>query len=179
MGDSPLEMLLAQRPRFLAFVRGQVSDDSAAEDIVQTAFERATLATSNLRSPDSATAWFYRILRNAIVDHHRRRSASQNALEQLARESTLVDEPVGRRICGCAFTVLPKLRDEYQAIILAVDVDGRAVEEAARQLGITANNASVRLHRGRRALREKLLEFCVDCCCGKTAAGCRDCYCPN
>src|SRR5215831_5458161 len=93
MDESPLARLLSERRRFVVFVRRQVADDAAAEDIVQAAFARATQAAVELRSRDRAIAWFYRILRNAIVDHYRRRSASENALAKLARESAIVVAP--------------------------------------------------------------------------------------
>jgi RNA polymerase sigma-70 factor (ECF subfamily) len=177
MGDV-LAPLLAQRPRFVAFVRRQVADDAAAEDIVQGAFARAA-ATPALHEPGHATGWFYRVLRNAIVDHYRRRSASAHALENLERESAIDCAPARRPVCDCVFKVLPGLREEYQTILRAVEIDGRAVEEVARQLGITANNASVRLHRARNSLRERLDDFCRNCCADETVDACRDCYCHD
>jgi RNA polymerase sigma-70 factor (ECF subfamily) len=179
MAESPLAPLVGQRLRFVAFVRKRVADDATAEDIVQAAFARATTAASDLRSPDDATAWFFSILRNAIVDHHRRRAAAESAIDKLANEPRADTTPPRHPICGCVFKVLPSLRQEYEAIIRAVDVEGRAVEDVARQLGITANNASVRLHRARGSLKGKLLEFCVDCCTDASTAGCRDCYCHD
>ena len=176
---APLETLLAQRPRFLAFVRRQVGDEAAAEDVLQAAFVRATQATSELHSQGRATAWFYRILRNAIVDYYRRRSVSEKVLEKLTREGSIVEEPAADHICDCVFKILPTLREDYQVIIRAVEVDGRAVNEVAGQLGITANNASVRLHRARAALREGLTVFCVNCCTDETVDACRNCYCHD
>ncbi|MHB8418347.1 MAG: sigma-70 family RNA polymerase sigma factor [Myxococcales bacterium] len=177
--DVPLQTLLAQRSRFLAFVRRQIGDEAAAEDLLQAAFVRAAQSPSDLHSSSRATAWFYRILRNAIVDHYRRRSARENALAQLAREGSIVEEPAANRVCDCVFKVLPALREDHQAIIRAVEIDGRAVAEVAGFIGITANNASVRLHRARTALREGLMEFCVNCCTDETVGACRNCYCHD
>ena len=178
MADSSLTPLLEQRPRFLAFVRRQVADDATAEDIVQGAFARAVAATGP-RSPGDTTTWFYRVLRNAIVDHYRRRSARAHALETLARESAVASEPARRPVCACVVKMLAGLRAEYQAVIRAIDVDGRAVEDVARELGITPNNASVRLHRARQALRAKLVDYCTNCCGDETIDACRDCYCHD
>jgi RNA polymerase sigma-70 factor (ECF subfamily) len=172
-------LLLRDRPRFVAFVRRQVPDDATAEDIVQAAFARATGASDDLRQAERATAWFYRILRNGIVDYYRRTSARTNMLDRLARDGSAADEPAPRRVCACVLQVLPTLRADYATILRAVEIDGSAVEEAARALGITANNASVRLHRARASLKEKLLAFCVNCCSDETVDACRDCYCHD
>ena len=43
-----------------------------AEDILQEAFGRALTRVDTLRDDESAVAWFYRLLRNAVIDHYRR-----------------------------------------------------------------------------------------------------------
>ncbi len=50
-----------------------------AEEILQEAFVRSIGRGSTLRDGELATAWFYRLLRNALVDHHRRRDVEQRA----------------------------------------------------------------------------------------------------
>ena len=66
---SPLEaQLSAARQDFLRFVRGRVSDPDLAEDIVQDALLRAVQSADTLRDEDRVIPWFYRILRNAIID---------------------------------------------------------------------------------------------------------------
>ena len=56
---------------FLAFVQRRVGARAIAEDILQEAFARALARGDNLRDGESAVAWFYRLLRNALIDHHR------------------------------------------------------------------------------------------------------------
>jgi RNA polymerase sigma-70 factor (ECF subfamily) len=47
------------------------------------------------------------------------------------------------------------------------------VQEYAWQVGISSNNASVRLHPARKALRNRLEKICGPC----AGAGCFDCTC--
>jgi RNA polymerase sigma-70 factor (ECF subfamily) len=49
------------------------------------------------------------------------------------------------------------------------------VTEVARELGLNANNAMVRLHRARNALRERLASHCGT----TTARSCSDCGCEE
>src|SRR5690606_13706155 len=128
-----------------------------------------------LRDEESAVAWFYRLLRNAVVDHYRRRGAEARALEkegiaQLVREE-LSDEEVKGTLCACMNDLLPTLKAEYAQILRAVDLEEQSVSDVARALGITANNASVRLHRARLALRRALERSCRTC----ASHGCLDC----
>jgi DNA-directed RNA polymerase specialized sigma24 family protein len=48
-----------------------VKSRALAEDILQDAFVRGVNKLDTLRSDESAIAWFYRVLRNAIIDHRR------------------------------------------------------------------------------------------------------------
>jgi RNA polymerase sigma-70 factor (ECF subfamily) len=54
-----------------------------------------------------------------------------------------------------------------------VDLEGGSVGDYARKAGITPNNASVRLHRAREALRKQVEKTCGTC----ATHGCLDCTC--
>jgi DNA-directed RNA polymerase specialized sigma24 family protein len=56
---------------------------------------------------DSAVAWFYRTLRNAAVDYHRRHSTASKARESFAAENDDSFEPELRSaVCQCVDRVL-------------------------------------------------------------------------
>src|SRR4051812_32008048 len=76
--------LAGQRAKYVSFVRGHLHDPALAEDIVQEALTRALAGWGTLRG--DVDPWFFRALRNAIVDHLRRRGASARALELLEQE---------------------------------------------------------------------------------------------
>lgn len=61
--------------KFLSFLSPRVEDRATAEDILQFAYLKAMEHGSEIRDDESTVAWFYRILRNAITDHYRRRAA--------------------------------------------------------------------------------------------------------
>ena len=81
-----VETLVANHRQFLSFLEKRVESREAAEDILQEAFVRGR-DSSSLRSAESATSWVYRVLRNAVVDHYRRRGTEARALEQVAAET--------------------------------------------------------------------------------------------
>lgn len=172
---SPLDTLLAERSRFVAFVASRVGGRAAAEDLVQEALARAVDRVGELRDAEAAVPWFYQVLRNAIADHHRRAGAAGRAAERFAAESeTEVAPPEPpRRVCPCVARLAKELKPEYAAALSRVEVEGAAVKDFAEEAGITAGNAAVRVFRAREALKKKVHSTCGAC----AAAGCTDCSC--
>ena len=142
--------------RFLAFLERRVESRAAAEEILQEAFVRGLGQAEEIRDEERAVAWFYRLLRNAVIDHYRARGAEARGLEALARELADASAPppeIEAALCRCFEALLPALRPEYSEILRRVDLEGGRPADFARAAGLTANNAMVRLHRARQAPR--------------------------
>jgi RNA polymerase sigma-70 factor (ECF subfamily) len=174
-----LERLLQSHRDFLAFLTPRVPSPAIAEEILQAAFVRTLEKGGGIENSESAVAWFYRLLRNALVDYYRRRGREGRALESAAAASLpseLPSEPeLSELICRCVTTLLPTLKPEYAEMIRRVDLEEQSLGSVAAALDITANNAGVRLHRARQSLKNKLEQ-----CCGSCAThGCRDCSCSH
>jgi hypothetical protein len=86
---------------------------------------------SQLRNDESAVAWFYRILRNAVVDHYRRTATRTAALEEFKRQTSEAapDPKLQDAVCECVRDVAATLKPDYAAIVNDVDVEGLSVEE--------------------------------------------------
>lgn len=176
--DSPhLDLLVANHRAFLRFLERRVGSRETAEDILQDAFGRAVERLSSLRQDESAGAWFYRVLRNAVIDHYRRREVSKRGLESLARD---LEQPVSKTelhdaVCACVGRLASGLKPEYAHALRRIEVDGLPVKEFAAQEGISANNAAVRVNRARAALRKQVVASCGTC----AEHGCLDCGCSG
>jgi RNA polymerase sigma factor (sigma-70 family) len=165
--------LMADRATYLAFMRGRVRSGADAEDLLQQALMRATERASDLRDPERARAWFFQILRRTLADHHAQWAGRESKLELLAAD---IEEGTPEEVatCGCSLGQLDRLRPEYAELIRRVDLDDEPLAVAAAAIGITTNNATVRLHRARKALRDLLrkacgtdsIRSCLDCSCG-------------
>lgn len=168
-------VLAEQHRRFLAFLTPRVGSRATAEDILQAAYVKAMERSSQLRNDESAVAWFYRILRNAVVDHYRREATSKRLHKELKRQTseTAPDPKLHDTICQCVRDVAATLKPGYASVIGDVEVEGLSVEESGRRAGISTNNASVRLHRARKALASRLAEVCGVCATHR----CVDCDC--
>lgn len=169
--------LVENHRQFLSFLERRVESREVAEDILQEAFARS-LDSKSLREAESATGWFYRALRNAVIDHYRKRGTETKLLDELAAESSdRVDPDVEMMdaICECVATLLPTLKSEYAHAIRRVELDEIPVKQFAEEEQITANAAAVRLFRAREALKRRLVQSCGTC----TEHGCLDCRCGN
>jgi RNA polymerase sigma factor (sigma-70 family) len=170
--------LVANHRRFLAFLEPRVESRAVAEELLQAAFVRSLEKAGELRDGERAVAWFFRLLRNAVVDHYRRRAAYDRALERSAAEAPQLapppdDEAMQAQICQCVSALLPALQPSYAELLERVELRGQSVAAAAADLGITAGNAAVRLHRARLALKRQLEKSCGTC----ATHGCLDCTC--
>jgi len=166
--------LIANHREFLGFLERRVGDRALAEDILQDAFVRGLDRLPELRSDESAVAWFYRVLRNAVTDHYRRRATRERALA--AFESELDAEPDGElrdAICRCVSELARTLKPDYAEALELIEVKGMPVKAYAERARITPGNAGVRIFRARDALRRQVARSCGTC----AEHGCLDCSC--
>ncbi len=174
-----LGLLLDNHARFLRFLERRVGSRDDAEDILQEAFVRSVGRTDALASSESATAWFYRVLRNAIIDHHRREDARSRAFVRLAGESESdaagADEELDSLACACVMALLDTLKPEYGTALRRIDLDGLSVRRFAEEVDITPDNAGVRVFRAREALKKRVTESCGVC----AEPGCVNCTCTS
>lgn len=168
--------LVEQRREFVAFVERRLRDRAAAEDLVQEAFVRGLERAGQLRAGESARAWFFRILRNALLDRARRTAAGERRLGEVAARAKAAaqdEEALDRVACACVARLAGTLKPAYATALQRVELDGLPVRDFAREAGITASNAGVRLFRARAALREQVGRACGSC----AEHGCLDCSC--
>jgi len=177
-----LSDLFARESDFRSFLRRRVGDDALAEDLLQHSFMRAVQQEHRVEQPEQVVAWFYRILRNATVDYYRARAADDRKMEAFIQELAVTGtdktpalDELRPTVCACLQRILPNLRPAYADVLSRIDLEGESPVSIAKQLGMTANNLTVRLHRARQALRKRLEESCGIC----TKHGCLHCTCDE
>lgn len=175
MTGEALARLAGKREAFLRFARSRLGDEAQAEELLQAAYARASEPSAALRSGESAEAWFYQVLRNAAADLHRRRhrGPQEVELDEALEELGLPPEQLREAACACVGQVVETLSPAHARLVRRVDLEGAPVPAVAAEEGITPNNAAVRLHRARAALRERLRRACGAC----ARHACLDCHC--
>jgi RNA polymerase sigma factor (sigma-70 family) len=168
-------VLVENHRAFLGFLERRVGDRALAEDLLQDAFTRNLDRLSD-RPDEALVPWFYRVLRNAAIDRHRRKGAEERALAAFTQEladAAQADQAFHREICACVGRLANTLKPEYAEVLRAVDVEETPVKTFAEAAGLTASNAGVRLFRAREALRKQVTASCGTC----AEHGCLDCSC--
>jgi RNA polymerase sigma-70 factor, ECF subfamily len=157
--------LLAHREAFKGFLTARLGNAAEAEDVLQNGLVKALHHAGELKEHEKLIPWFYRLLRHALVDHVRSRSAASRREEEWAALALVDDDQTNRHLCSCFERLLPALKPTQAELIRRVELGGETVAAAAAALGLTPNHASVLLHRARADLRSKLTLYCADCAC--------------
>lgn len=139
-----------------------VHDRDLAADVTQDAFVRAWRAMPKFRGDAKFSTWLHRITVNTAWTHRTRRNRVRlDPLESLAAEpeSTSLDPIRAGESAILAPTIaeaLASLSSSVRAVVVLKDIYDWSHAEIADHLDITVTAAKVRLHRGRKELRESL-----------------------
>src|SRR5215510_1336653 len=104
LSPAVIQRLADSHRQFLSFLEKRVESRAVAEDILQSAFVRGLERGGELRDEESTVAWFYRVLRNAIIDHYRHRASMERANEGWGKEFITQQAPAAelqQEICHC------------------------------------------------------------------------------
>ncbi|MEM7245483.1 MAG: RNA polymerase sigma factor [Acidobacteriota bacterium] len=141
-----------------AFVRARVRPEDV-DDACQVAAVRAIEKAGSLEDRSRVLAWLYRLHRNVVTDVTRSQASRRRVFDAAAEvPDRAAPEPADS--CRCSVSQSQQVSTGHAAILQLVDVGGSTLRDAARTLGISVNNATVRLHRARRALKKRMLEHC-------------------
>jgi RNA polymerase sigma-70 factor (ECF subfamily) len=161
----------AERTYLLRFARTRLRDEALVEDVVQEALLGALRAHERFTHRSSLRTWLTGILLNKISDavgrEQRRRALEDERVvvpgDADDEERTQSHEPIewrdperlvaGRQIVALLQRNLKDLPVRAARALMLHEIDGLSLDETARQLGVTARNVSVLLHRARKRLR--------------------------
>ncbi len=144
--------------RIFRYLRARVSDDDQAEDLCEMVFLRAFESLSGYREHGNPfSAYLYRVARNLLVDHYRRRQELPlDQVPELAGDVDVDAEAAQREQLRAVQAALAKLPEDYQEVIRLRVVLALPTAEAAAWMGRSEGAVRVLLHRALKALRERL-----------------------
>lgn len=154
------------RDRLWAVALRTTGDPEEAADALQDAAVSAFRAAAGFRSEAAVGTWLYRIVVNACVDRVRRQAARPTvrypdeqspAWQRAVRDpSDMVENRELRIVLEDALATLPL---DQRAAVVAVDVEGLSMEEAAQALGVPTGTVKSRCARGRAKLAVLLADL--------------------
>lgn len=149
-----------------------------AEDLVQEVYLRAYRGFGGFQEGTNLKAWLFRILTNTYINAYR---AKQRRPEQTELDE-VEDLYLYRRLGGLEAAALSRsaedelmdtftdaevkaavedLPENFRLAVLLADVEGFSYKEIAEILDIPIGTVMSRLHRGRKALQKRLLDYAV------------------
>lgn len=165
--------LVPFRPQVQRHILAMVRDSAEAEELTQDTYTRAIERIDQLRDPQAALAWLYRIATTVSLDRLRQRRppsitfdtvAPSGQIEEGAAEGerppSLLDALEQSDMSECVQGYLAALPDDYRIAILLHDAEGLSNPEIAELLGCSLATAKIRVHRARARLREALDAAC-------------------
>ncbi|HET9977665.1 MAG TPA: RNA polymerase sigma factor [Burkholderiaceae bacterium] len=144
-------------PRLRRFGRTLTRHREDADDLVQTAVERALQRLDQWQPGTRVDSWMFRIMQNAWIDELRARERRGRSLvpedEAEPVEGVLPDQQAESLALRRA---LAQLGDDHRAVVGLVLVEGLPYKEAADVLGIPIGTLTSRLARAREHLQSLL-----------------------
>jgi RNA polymerase sigma-70 factor, ECF subfamily len=156
--------------RLRPFVARRVQTPADADDVLQEVFVRLQRGISSLRDDERFGPWVYRIAKNAIVDHERRR------VRREARETEIAEDVPGApgdpadhlesELAECVALFVAELPSPYREAVTLTELQGLTQKQAAELLGVSLSGMKSRVQRGRDKIRqmfEACCEISLDC----------------
>jgi RNA polymerase sigma-70 factor, ECF subfamily len=155
--------------------RRLVGSREEAEDLVQETYARAFRSWRSFTPGTNMRAWLLRILTNLNVDRGRRvqRTPQTQPLEEsdyylankvasaAGEEALDQDQVVERMSQDSIVKALAEIQPQFRDVVVLVDIGDFTYADAAQILDVPIGTVMSRLHRGRRALKQKLAEEAV------------------
>jgi RNA polymerase sigma-70 factor, ECF subfamily len=157
LSKQALAALLDQhRGELVGFVRKRAGHLVDPEDVVQQAALRALTASHQVREVEHGRAWLFRIVRNQLSDELRKIGVPTVSAVDLEQEAPVE----ASEACRCAMTLAKTLKPDFATILERTVFEDSSITAVAKDLGLSPNTATVRLHRARKALRHVLQQHC-------------------
>lgn len=157
-----LELLTADSDSYIRYISKRIKDHNLAEDYFHDALLKAVISEDGPRDQEKLRAWFYRILRNVIIDSYRKEASQQKGIESILSEAelSLMEKSVDGICCDLEGFFLKLIKPEDEAIIRALNLEGVSLSDYAKKHNISEATLRVRKHRAMQALRKKVLKVC-------------------
>ena len=144
-----------------SFIRRRVQDDHVADDLLQEAFLKIHNGIGSLKNDQRLTAWLYRIARNIITDHFRKRPLEALGATTIAERPAVTDDDGrGQELAACLGRMVGQLPEKYREAIELAELEGSTQSQVAARLGLSLSGAKSRVQRGREQLKKMLLSCC-------------------
>ena len=165
-----------ERARLFNFIRGKVSSQEEAEDILQEVFY-VFIDRYALEDVEKAAGWLFSVARNKIVDRYRRRKFEATSIDKVLKsgEETLTlrdmipdlgntpeDDYLRNLIWDEVWSALEELPDNQREVFVQHELEDKSFREMSEETGLSINTLLSRKRYAVLALRNRLEDLYND-----------------
>src|SRR5213075_47101 len=147
-----------------------------AEDLVQETYLRAYRGFGGFREGTNLKAWLYRILTNTFINQYRAKKRRPDqvdlddvgdfyifrrlgGLEAADAERTAETEALESMPDDEVKQALESIPEQFRMAVILADIEGFSYKEIADILDVPIGTVMSRIHRGRKALQQRLWDY--------------------
>jgi len=160
------ELVKRYQPFVFTIAMRYVNHREDAEEIAQDVFVKAYRSLADFRRDSKFSTWLYTITTNTSITFLRKRKLETHSLgDERIFEQADVKDPneeiilVQKSRAVIINKAIRLLNPDDATIIILFYQGEQSLEEIGNILGITPNNAKVKLHRARQRLKDKLEQY--------------------
>lgn len=143
-----------------------------ADDLVQETYLKAYRFWDKYEKGTNIRAWLFRILKNSYINRYRKESKEPDTVDydevknfynsirdESADPNDLQEALFGNLLDDDVANAIAALPDDFRTVVILCDIEGLTYEEIAEFVDCPLGTVRSRLHRGRKLLRAKLMEY--------------------
>lgn len=155
--------------KLFGYISKNVKNESDTNDIIQNTFIKVRNHIDSLKNPAKAESWIFQIARNTMYDYFREKK-KEIEIRDLEQEISIApnafeNEEIHVKIktqdlSEYAGFIIKELPEKYKQAVLMADIEGLSMKEVAENLGLSVSGAKSRVQRGRKMIKELILQCC-------------------
>lgn len=143
-----------------------------ADDLLQETYLRAFRFFDKFEKGTNCKAWLFRIMKNLFINKYRKRQKEpgkvdygeienfyHNIRSSKVDTTNLEEKVFSKLLDDDLLTALNSLQDDFKTVVILCDLEGLSYEEIAEFIQCPIGTVRSRLHRGRKVLQQKLMEY--------------------
>jgi RNA polymerase sigma-70 factor (ECF subfamily) len=147
-------------------------NEEDARDLLQETFLKAYRFWDKYEKGTNIRAWLFRIMKNSYINRYRKESKEPdkvdygdvenfyNSIRAEYKDTNDLQEKLYRNLLGDEVAkALESLPEDFRTVVILCDIEGLTYEEIAEFIDRPIGTVRSRLHRGRKLLQAKLLEY--------------------
>ncbi len=170
-----LEEMLPHMDSLYYYALRLTSEYNAANDLIQETYLKAYRFIDKYEDGTNARAWLFRIMKNSYINDYRKKKRDPDNLEfdedeysylsaiHSSRDTTDIRDLLYRNLFDDDISgALSDLPENFRTAIVLRNIKGLTYEELAEFFDIPIGTVRSRIHRARKVLGKKLVEYARD-----------------